>query len=116
MVYPPRCERVEVTLGDRKERYRLLAGAVMNFRVSAVPFDPRVGIEEAAVGVRLLPWPGKLRAWRLGFGETLSVKLLDRRSIEFFLDEDPEVAYGALSIEVAGTLAFVPGSAYQVGA
>ncbi len=93
MAYPPRCERVEVTLGDRKERFRLLAGSVMNFRVSGMPFDAGVGIEEAAVGVRLLPWGGKLRAWRLGLGERLGATLLDRKSIEFFLDEDPELAW-----------------------
>jgi diacylglycerol kinase family enzyme len=112
-VYPPRCERVEVTIGDHKERFRLLAGAVMNFRVNGMPFDAGVRIEEAAVGVHLLPWGGKLRTWRLGLGEKLGVTLLDRKSIEFFLDEDPEFAFGSLSLEVAGTLAFVRGSVQE---
>lgn len=112
-VYPPRCERVEVAIGDHKERFRLLAGAVMNFRVNSMPFDAGVGIEEAAVGVQLLPWGGKLRSWRLGLGEKLEVTLLDRKSIELFLDEDPEFAFGSLSLEVAGTLAFVRGSVQE---
>jgi diacylglycerol kinase family enzyme len=112
-LYPPRCERVEVTIGDHKERFRLLAGAVMNFRVNGMPFDAGVRIEEAALGVQLLPWGGRLRTWRLGLGEKLGVTLLDRKSIEFFLDEDPEFAFGSLSLEVAGTLAFVRGSVQE---
>jgi Diacylglycerol kinase catalytic domain len=116
MVYAPNCELVEVTFRERRERFRLLAGAVMNLRVGGMPFDAGVGLEEAAVGVRLLPWGGKVRAWRLGHGERLELTVLDRPSIEFFLDEDPEVAHGGLSIEVAGTLAFVPGCASAVAA
>ena len=112
-IYPPRCERVEVTVRGHSERFRLLAGAVMNFRISGMP-DAGVGIDEAAVGVQLLPWGGRLRAWRLGFGEKLGVTLLDRNSIEFFLDEDPEFAFGSLSLEVAGKLAFIRGSAQEV--
>jgi hypothetical protein len=116
MVYAPNCELMEVTFRGRTERFRLLAGAVMNLRVGGMPFDAGVGLDEAAVGVRLLPWGGKVRAWRLSHGERLSLAVLDRPSIEFFLDEDPELAYGSLSIEVAGTLAFVPGSASSVAA
>ncbi|GAC1672318.1 MAG: hypothetical protein PVS3B2_14170 [Candidatus Dormibacteraceae bacterium] len=112
-IYPPRCERVEVAVKGHSERFRLLAGAVMNFRVDGMP-DARVGIDEPAVCVQLLPWGGGLRAWRLGLGEKLGVTPLDRKSIEFFLDEDPEFAYGALSLEVAGTLTFIRGSAQEV--
>ena len=113
-LYPPLCERVEVRIRGHQERFRLLAGAVMNLPVSGMPFGAGVGMEEAALGVRLLPWGGRLRAWRLGLGERLDVTLLDRKSIEFFLDEDPELAFGSLSLEVAGTLAFVRGSAEEV--
>lgn len=114
--YPPLCERVEVTIRGHSEHLRLLAGAVMNLRVNGMPFDPGVHMEEAAAGVRLLEWGGKLRAWRLGLGERLDLTLHDRKSIEFFLDEDPELAFGSLSLEVAGTLAFVGGSAMEVSA
>jgi diacylglycerol kinase family enzyme len=108
---PSTAERVEVTLGERRERFRLLAGAVMNFGIGAIPFDPRVTMGEPAAGVLLLPRAGGLRSWRLATGESLHVKLLDRRSVEFFLDEDPEHAYGDITLEVAGTLAFLPGVA-----
>jgi diacylglycerol kinase family enzyme len=113
-VYPPLCELVEVTIKGHKECFRLLGGAVMNMRVSGMPFDAGVDIEEAALGIRILPWGGRLRAWRLSLGEKLVVTLLDRKSIEFFLDEDPEFAFGSLSLEVAGSLAFVRGSAQEV--
>lgn len=115
-VYPPACERVEVTLGEHRERFRLLAGAVMNFRIGAIPFDPRVAIGEPAAGVLLLPRAGRLRNWRLLAGESMHLSLLDRGSVEFFLDEDAERAHGGLSVEVAGTLAFLPGPTAGVAA
>src|SRR5207244_12653855 len=108
-----RCELVEVALGERVESYRLLAGAVMNLGVAGIPFDPHVTISDAAAGVLLLPRGGRLRSRRLLPGEQLRLRLLDRHSVEFFLDEDPEVAHGWLSIEASGTLTFVPDSPYR---
>lgn len=109
-VHPASAERVEVTLGGRRERFRLMAGAVMNFGIGAIPFDPRVTMGEPAAGVLLLPRAGRLRTWRLAAGESLRVTLLDRESVEFFLDEDPERAHRHITVEVAGTLAFLPGA------
>jgi hypothetical protein len=111
--YGRACERVEISLGERRERFRLLAGAVMKLRVGAIPMDPHVTIQEPAAGVMLLPRGGRPRIWRLGLGEQLRLTLLDRDSVEFFLDEDPERAYGGLTVEMVGTLAFMPGSAYR---
>jgi len=102
-------ETVEVTLGTHRERFQLLAGAVMNFGIGAIPFDPGVTMTEPAAGVLLLPRAGRLRTWRLAIGESLNLRLLDRESVEFFLDEDPERAYREIALEVAGTLAFLPG-------
>jgi hypothetical protein len=68
-------------------------------------------MREPAAGVLLLPRAGRLRTWRLPAGESLRVSLLDRESVEFFLDEDPEHAFGEITLEVAGTLAFLPGDA-----
>ena len=115
-VYPPACERVEVTLGEHRGRFRLLAGAVMNFGIGAIPLDPRVAIGESLAGVLLLTRAARLRRWRLRKGENLHVRLLDRESVEFFLDEDPERAFGELDVEIAGTMAFLPGSVEQVAA
>jgi hypothetical protein len=36
----------------------------------------------------------------------------DSGSVEFFLDEDPEVVHGSIAVRVAGTLAFVRGPGY----
>jgi len=115
-VYAPASERVEVTLGEHRERFRLLAGAVMNFRIGAIPFNPRVTIGEPAAGVVLLPRVGRPRRWLLRAGEAMHLRLLDRESVEFFLDEDPELAHGGLSVEVAGTLSFLPGATCEVAA
>ena len=64
----------------------------------------------------LLPRAGRLRTWRLAAGESLGVRLLDRESVEFFLDEDPERAYREISLEVAGVLAFLPGGGTEEAA
>jgi diacylglycerol kinase family enzyme len=114
IVLARRCEAVEVTFGDKVERYRLLAGAVMNLGVGGIPFDPHVTIDEPAAGVLLLPRGGRLRSWRLTPGQRLQLRLLDRESVEFFLDEDPEIAHRWLTLEAAGTVAFVPGASYRV--
>ena len=111
LVYPPLCERVEAGLDGRRERFRLLAGVVMNFPIRGIPFDPGVEIGEAAAGVRLLPLFSRPRAGRIERGRGLSLRLLDRQSVEFFLDEDPERAYRELNVEVAGILSFLPGRA-----
>lgn len=103
-------EEVEVTLGERRERFRLLAGAVMNMRIGAIPFDPGVAMGEPAAGVLLLPRGGRLRTWRLAAGDELRVTLLDRESVEFFLDEDPECAHREIAVGIRGTLSFVRGT------
>jgi hypothetical protein len=110
LLFPPLCERVEVGLNGRRLRVRLLAGVVMNLPIHGIPFDPGVEIGEAAAGVRLLPLFGRPIRARLDRRRSLRVRLLDRESIEFFLDEDAERAHRELTVEVAGTLAFLPGS------
>jgi len=111
LAYPRLCERVEIGLQGRRERFRLLAGVVMKFPIRGIPFDPGVEIGEAAAGVCLLPLLGRPRVARIDRRHSLRLRLLDRESVEFFLDEDPEQAYRELSVEVAGRLAFLPGLA-----
>jgi Diacylglycerol kinase catalytic domain len=110
LAFPRLCEKVEVSLNGRRRTLRLLAGVVMNLPIRGIPFDPGVDIGDAAAGVRLLPVPGLPISARLDRRHSLRLRLLDRDSVEFFLDEDPERAYRELTVEVAGTLAFLPGS------
>jgi hypothetical protein len=66
---------------------------------------------DEAVGLIVVPRLGRPFRRRLEAGDSFTIRLLDRDSVEFFLDEDPELATGWLKLEVAGVLAFVPGRA-----
>jgi diacylglycerol kinase-like protein len=122
-LHPSACETVEIDLGAVSEKLRLLAGVVMDFPIRMLPFDPGVGIAEPALSfhcVRAASPPASLRllsrrrlaanlhSARIGPGDILEIRFLDRKPVEFFLDEDPELAYGWISVEIAGLLAFVP--------
>jgi len=106
-VWPSACERVEVTFGGGAERYRLLAGTVMTAPIGGIPFDPQIERGEAAAGALMVPRGGRPRRFRLSPAETLRIRLVDRRAVEFFLDEDPEIAHGEISLSVAGNLSFL---------
>ncbi len=127
-LWPRVAESVEVEASGKSNSLRLLAGVALNFPIRMLPFDPGVRVEDAALSLHLVPLesrftslcmafaPGRLvkrsYAIHLGPKDRAKLRILDRDSVEFFLDEDPEVAYRELTIEVAGTLAFVPGSGY----
>jgi Diacylglycerol kinase catalytic domain len=91
-----RCELVEL---DGAKRFRLLAGVAL-----AVPLTPL-----PRPGITIVPRFG--RAIRRPLEAGFSLRLLDRESVELFLDEDPETVYDWVKLEVAGRLAFVPGRA-----
>jgi diacylglycerol kinase family enzyme len=124
MLFPNSAETVDIHFQDQKERMRLLSGVVMNFPIPAVPLTPNLRVEDEAVAVYMIPLRGRLsaliqllkpdsRCIRLERSQRLEIRLVDRECIEFFLDEDPLSTYGRLSIEVAGSIAFVPGPDYQ---
>jgi Diacylglycerol kinase catalytic domain len=122
-------EVVEVRADDRKEVLPLLAGVAMNFPFKELPIDPGVRVEDEAVSLYLIPFTGRLSALRLVLTpqrlirgalrikvrrfERVEIRLIDRDAAEFFLDEDPMTFYGRLSLQVAGSLAFVPGPEYR---
>lgn len=124
---PERAETVEIQFQDQTERFRLVSGVVMNFPMNALPFDPGVTIEDEALSVHLIPLNGrfsplrqliapkslKTHRIRLQKNERLEIRFLDRECVEFFLDEDPVTTYGQLTLSVAGSIAFVPGTNYQ---
>jgi hypothetical protein len=102
-----RCAMVEI---DGARQIRLLAAVVLNLPLPPLP-DPGVAMGEAAIGLTVVPRLGRPFRRRLAMGDSFAVRLLDRESVEFFMDEDPEIAAGWLRLDVAGTLAFVPGQA-----
>jgi len=101
------CELVEL---DGTRRVRLLAAVALNLALPPMP-HPGVTMSENAAGVIVIPRLGRPFGRRLEPGADFALRLLDRESVEFFLDEDPEVATGWLRLEMAGCIAFVPGSA-----
>lgn len=125
---PAAAEQVEIETGGSSERMKLLAGVLMNFPIRAIRIDPGVSISDPAITLSLLPQTGRLSGFALRprvaaaararkFVITrqtpLRLRLTDRTSAEFFLDEDPLTLEGEVELTVAGTLAFVPGPEYQ---
>ena len=122
-------EVVEVRAHGRKEVMPLLAGVAMNFPFEELPVDPGVRVEDEALSLYLVPFTGRLSALRLVLAprpvirdalrielegsERVEIRLVDRDAAEFFLDEDPMTFHGRLVLEVAGSLAFVPGPEYR---
>ena len=107
IVVASRCEMVEI---DGGQRMRLLAAAALNLPLPPLP-DPGVALGDDAAGLIVAPRLQRPFKRRLEPGRAFNLRLLDREYVEFFLDEDPELAYGWLSLEMAGVLAFVPGVA-----
>lgn len=100
------CELVEI---DGSRRVRLLAAVALNMPLPPLP-DPGVTMSDEAVGLVVVPRMGRPFRRRLVPGADFNVRLLDRDSVEFFLDEDPERATGWLRLAVAGCVSFVPGT------
>jgi hypothetical protein len=82
----------------------------LNLALPPLP-DPGVALGDEAIGITVVPRLGRPFRRRLAAGDSFTVRLLDRESVEFFLDEDPEEASSWLRLDVAGVLAFVPGQA-----
>ena len=125
---PKRAERVEVVACGQERRLRLLAGAFFNLPFEELPFDAGVRLEERALSVSLIPCRGRLATLRcllspaflvrcgwhfkLTGTDRCEIRLLDRESVEFFLDEDPVLGFQSIALTIGTTLAFVPGPGY----
>jgi hypothetical protein len=109
---PGACERMRVSVGGRAREMHVLAGAAMNLPVGWLP-EPGVALGDTSISLLLLPYRrrlvGPVETRRVDIGERIEVELLDRDSAEFFLDEDPDLFWGRLTLETAGCLDFVPG-------
>lgn len=104
-----RPQKVEIHFQDQQKRLRLLSGVVMNFPIAALPFKPGVTVSDEALAVCLLSLRGRCY-FRIEKDQQLELRFVDQRPVEFFLDEDPVTTCGRLSLAVAGSVAFVPGS------
>ena len=109
MLFPEKAEFVEIQFRGRTERLRLLSGVVMNFPIKALPFRPCVTVEDEALVTYLVPLALRIRRHRIEKNQRLEIRLLDRECVELFLDEDPLTTHKRLSLEVAGSITFVPG-------
>lgn len=92
------------------------------------PYDPGTRPERETISLALVPYTGRLSAMRLVLSpgrlkqdarrieirgtSILTLRLLDRERTAFFIDEDPHVFHGHLTLRVAGSLAFAPGPEY----
>jgi hypothetical protein len=106
MVSASQCEVVEI---DGSRQLRLLAAVALNLPLPPLP-HPGVKMSDNAAGLIVFPRMGRPFRRRLEAGADFAIRLLDRDSVEFFLDEDPEQATGWLRLGMAGCMAFVPGS------
>jgi len=128
-LWPKAVEVVTVRMGERVQSMPLLAGVVMNFPFKPLPFELEVRAEDAALSLNFISYPGRWASLfllfsprrlasnalqiRIADSDCVEVCLLNRDGVEFFLDEDPLVFNSRVLIQVAGTLAFVPGQDYQ---
>lgn len=114
---PSLCEQVRLSIGGRSRDMRLLAGAALNFPIRWLP-EPGVSIGDRAITLFLLPHRPRLGRWAVrelvGPRDRVEIELLDRDSAEFFLDENPERFWSRLTLEVAGSLAFIPSTGRTV--
>jgi hypothetical protein len=128
-LWPNAVEVVEVRMGERIQSMPLLAGVVMNFPFKPLPFQPEVRAEDAALSLNFTSYLGRWASLfllfsprrlarnalqiRIADSDRVEVCLANRDGVEFFLDENPLVFHSRVLIQVAGTLAFVPGQDYQ---
>ena len=125
---PDRLDMVEIQQGERVERLRLLAGALMNFPLKPIPFQPDVNLEDDELSLHLVPFHSRLQAlsmmlrqkrmahgarqFRITAKTPLNIRAANNRKLNFFIDEDPLTAR-ELTLKVAGRLAFVPGKNFK---
>jgi hypothetical protein len=125
---PNAVEVVEVRTEERIQSMPLLAGVVMNFPFKPLPFEPGIHVEDAALSLNFISYPGRWASLFLLFSphrvarNALQIRITESNcveirsnqgAVEFFIDEDPVVFHSRALIQVAGTLAFVPGQNYQ---
>ena len=119
---------VEVRQGKHTERFPLLAGALMNFPLGALPFQPGITVEDDELSLHLVPFRSRLQSlglvaspqrnartakqFRITRETPVTLRVLNHDRMNFFIDEDP-VEAREITLRVAGRLAFVPGKDFN---
>jgi hypothetical protein len=85
----------------------------MNFPIAGLPFKPGVTVRDEVLSIYMIPLSGHTRIIRIDKNQQLDIRFVDRDEVELFLDEDPVTTYKQLRLEVAGSIAFVPGPDYR---
>tara|TARA_Y100001954_G_scaffold92709_1_gene101468 strand:- start:1144 stop:2154 length:1011 start_codon:yes stop_codon:yes gene_type:complete len=125
---PQTLPEIEVKQGNHTESFRMLAGALMNFPLGALPFQPGLKVEDLALSLHLIPYHSRLQAlslvprakalakeariFRITDDTPVTLRVVNGERMPFFIDEDPLEA-AQLTLRVAGSLPFIPGKNYQ---
>ena len=128
MAQPKRAELVEVGYADRSERFRLLAGMLLNFDFPQLPIQGGCDIGEPRLMLCLIPHEGRghiIRAlldWRNLNHRVRKYEITPERPIEILfaensstilaLDEDTFTAPAQIRFEVAEPVRFVTGTCF----
>ena len=125
---PQTLPEIEAKQGDHTESFRVLAGALMNFPLGALPFQPGLKVEDLALSLQLIPYHSRLQAlslvprakalakeariFRITDDTPATLRVVNGERMPFFIDEDPLEA-AQLTLRIAGSLPFIPGKNYQ---
>tara|TARA_Y100000588_G_scaffold17237_1_gene17966 strand:- start:2207 stop:3226 length:1020 start_codon:yes stop_codon:yes gene_type:complete len=125
---PKSLPKLEVQHGGRTEGFRVLAGALMNFPLGALPFQPGLSVENPALSLHLIPYRSRMQAlslvprakalakeakiYRITADTPVTLRVAGGERMPFFIDEDPLEA-AELTLHMAGSLPFVPGKKFQ---
>ncbi|MBC8324434.1 MAG: hypothetical protein H8E27_02235 [Verrucomicrobia subdivision 3 bacterium] len=125
---PQTLPEIELKQGEHTESFRVLAGALMNFPLGALPFQPGLAVEDPALSLHLIPYRSRLQAlslvprakalaneakvFRITNDTPVTLRVVSGKRMSFFIDEDPLEA-AQLTLRMAGTLPFITGKNYQ---
>lgn len=128
MVRPNQAELVEVRYANRYERFRLLAGMLLNFDFPQLPIQGGCDIGEPRLMLCLIPYEGRgATFWTLSNWQNLNrrvrkyeitpeipVEILfsENGSTTLALDEDTFTAPAQIQFEVADLVRFVTGTSF----
>jgi hypothetical protein len=127
---PRRAELVEVRYADRSERFRLLAGMLLNFDFPQLPIRGGCDIGEPRLVLCLIPHEGRrqtlwsllnwrnlnrVRRYEITPETPIEIQFAENSSTTLALDEDTFTAPTRIGFEVAEVVRFVTGTSFGYG-